>query len=90
MLVSKAREIIPFTIEVDGKTYKCERVVSGTREYTQVIHVLGVGSEADSARYGPKHHRPTGMESLAAQIAREIVQKRKISRPPPGERIDGE
>jgi len=88
--VSKAREIIPFTIDVDGKTYKCERVVSGTREYTQVIHVLGVGSEADNARYGPKRHRPTGMESIATQIAREIVLKQKMTRQPPGERTDVE
>lgn len=88
--MSKAREFIPFTIEVDGTTYKCERVVSGTREYTQIIRVLGVGSEADGARYGPKRHRPAGMESIATQIAREIVLKQKNNRPSRGEYTAGE
>jgi len=88
--VNKAQEIITFTIEVDGRTDTCERIVSGTREFTQIVRVLGVGLEADAARYGPKRHRPTSMEPIAEQIAREIVFKQKITQATSGEFADGE
>lgn len=63
--MAKATETFEFAIDVDGTTYKSERVVSGTREFTQVIHIIGIGAEAESARYGPKRHRPEDMESWA-------------------------
>ena len=88
--MSKARQIIPFTIQVDGRTYKCERIVSGTREFTQIILVLDIGSEVDTARYGPNRHPPASMESIAEQIAREIVFKQKITQATSGEFADGE
>lgn len=78
--MAKATETYEFTIEVEGKKYDCERRVLGTREFTQTIHVSGVGSEPDSARYGPKRHRPEGMESIAKQIAREVVMKHLAAR----------
>ena len=74
-MMAKATEKFEFTIQVEGKTYDCERAVSGTREFTQKIKVIGIGLETDSARYGPKRHRPESMESMAEQIAHEIVNK---------------
>jgi len=73
--MTKATNTIPFTIEVNGKTYNCERIVFGTREFTQTIRVVGIGSEPDTARYGSKRHRPESMESIAKHIAREIALK---------------
>lgn len=78
--MAKATEKFKFTIEVDGKSYDCERVVSGTREFTQVIHVIGVGTEWDGARYGSKRYRPESMESIARQIARELIIKHNVAK----------
>ena len=73
-------EKFAFTIEVERKTYHCERVVSGTREYTQLIRVIGIGTEPDGARYGPKRHRPESMEPIAQQIARELVIEHHVEK----------
>lgn len=41
----------------------------------QLILVEGIGSEHDTARYGPKRHPITMMEGIAKQIAVELVHK---------------
>jgi len=74
--VAKMTEQIEFSIEVNGTKYNCERVVSGTRQFTQMIRVAGIGSEPDTSRYWPKRHDPAFMESNGEQIARELVIKR--------------
>ena len=62
-----------FTVEENGKTYHCERVVTGQRVLYQTIYVNGVGSKDDSAAYGAKYHPVETMESIAILIAYEII-----------------
>ncbi len=65
-----------FTVEVDGKTYPCERIVSGTRVLTQSVSVLGLGSENDQANYGgPRGHPAASMPGIAKLIAQSIIRK---------------
>lgn len=66
-----------FTIETeDGKTYECERVVEGKRKLYQTIHVKGIGSRRDSARYGraqtdaPIETMPFNARIIAVEIVR--------------------
>ena len=73
----KAREIVPFTVIIDGTTYDCERVVDGSLIFTQTIRVNGVGSKSDSARYGPGQHPIPSMRGIAKLIAAEIVNECK-------------
>lgn len=63
-----------FTVENNGKTYHCERVVIGERVLYQEIYVIGVGSKGDPARYSAKSHPPESMESTANLIAHEIIR----------------
>lgn len=66
-----------FTVEADGKTFDCERVVSGTLKFSQVIYVESVGGKPDTGAYG------TGdllspvetMPGVARLIAREIIRE---------------
>lgn len=62
-----------FTVEVNGKTYQCEREVTGQRVLRQQIRVTGVGNKNDPAAYGAKSHPPETMESIVKLIAREII-----------------
>jgi hypothetical protein len=64
-----------FTVDVNGRTYKCEREVTGKRVMRQIIHVIGVGSKDDSANYGSKHHPPVTMPGIAKIIAHEIIRE---------------
>lgn len=69
-----------FTVEVDGKTYKCHRLVSGTRALTQRIYVTGCEeSKADDVRYGQRGRPESTMEGIAKMIAREIIRENKKS-----------
>jgi len=82
--MAKKRDNSDFTIEVDGKEYECKRVVEGKAVLTQTVVVEGVGSEADTAKYGGKHgHRVESMENMAKQIARELIAKAKRATPGP-------
>jgi hypothetical protein len=66
-------ETYQFTVENKGKTYQCERVVTGQRTLYQEIHVIGIGSKSDPAAYGKKYHPPQTMEGIARVIAQEII-----------------
>jgi hypothetical protein len=68
-----APERIRFTVESDGKSYACERVVTGVRVLRQQIQVLGIGSKADPATYGARGHPSSSMASTARLIARDII-----------------
>ena len=72
------QEIVPFSVEIEGSTYECERVLDGTRILKQTIRVLGVGSKLDSARYGPGQHPVQSMRGIAKLIAGEIVNEAKL------------
>jgi hypothetical protein len=41
-----------FEIEREGRTYRCERVITGTRVQRQTVIVHGIGRKPDSADYG--------------------------------------
>lgn len=64
-----------FTVEYDGKTYDCERTVTGERVFRQSIHVIGVGSKDDPASYGARYHPPSSMAGIAKLIAHEIIRE---------------
>jgi hypothetical protein len=68
-----------FTVKVDGKTYKCERLVTGTRVLSQTVHVEGiVRTENDPARYGgPMGHSIASMEFTAKVIAGIMIQDKR-------------
>ncbi len=65
--------IYRFTIEKDGKTYECEREVTGTRVLRQTVTVIGFGKKNDPANYGKKWHPSSTMEHIALLIAHEII-----------------
>lgn len=75
-LTSNGERVIPFEKEYKGKTYECERRVTGVRKFRQTITVIGVGSKNDSADYGPKNHPLASMAGVAKLIAFEILQAR--------------
>lgn len=64
-----------FAVEYDGKTYDCERTVTGERVFRQSVHVIGVGSKDDPASYGANHHPPSSMAGGAKLIAHEIIRE---------------
>lgn len=66
-----------FTVQANGKTYDCEREVTGKRIFRQQIRVIGVGSKQDSASYGGRYHPPESMEGIARLIAHEIIREQK-------------
>lgn len=70
-------QTIPFTLEFEGRTYQCERTVTGTRALYQSIRVSGVGTKDDTARYarGGGGHAPETMASIARILARELIQE---------------
>jgi hypothetical protein len=70
------RVIYRFEVEVEGRTYKCERVVDGTRVLTQSIRVEGIGTESDSASYGSRGHPVASMPGIAELIAERIIKTR--------------
>lgn len=61
----KQQRVEAFQVEYRGKAYAYERVIQGVHTLTQQIHVIGVGSKYDSARYG-----------IALIIAREMLDAR--------------
>lgn len=65
----------PFFVEVDKKSYPCERIVSGSGVLSQTITVRDVGTETDSAQYGPSALPVISMEGIATLIAARIVRK---------------
>lgn len=65
----------PFTVEFNGKTYDCERLVTGERVLRQTVRVAGVGSKNDPASYAKNRYHPLStMESMAKIIAQEILK----------------
>jgi hypothetical protein len=64
-----------FSIEYNGVTYECERIVHGQQVFRQTIHVRGVGSQEDDVEYASKHHNVATMASTANLIAGEIIEK---------------
>ena len=62
-----------FTIEKSGKTYQCERVITGKGELRQIVYVDSVGSKKDSVVYGASKHSASTMTAAARRIAHEIV-----------------
>jgi hypothetical protein len=63
-----------FTVTLAGRTYQCERTVTGTRVLRQTIFVHGLHSVTDSARYGTKTSPVESMPGIATLIAREIIR----------------
>jgi hypothetical protein len=76
----KRQQKFPFFIEVDKKSYECERVVTGTRILKQEVTVRGVGTESDSAEYGASASPVISMPGIATLIAMRIVRK-SVPRP---------
>lgn len=66
--------IYKFKIESAGKTYECEREVTGKNALKQTIHVAEIGSKADSNIYGASKHSASTMTTAARRIAHEIIQ----------------
>ena len=64
-----------FSIEYNGITYECERIVRGQHVFRQTIHVRGVGSQEDEDEYASKHQNVMTMASTAKVIAGEIIEK---------------
>ncbi len=62
-----------FEIDVKGKKFECERVISGNNNLAQEVVVLGVGSKKDYATYGRKGHPLDSMLGTARLIAHEII-----------------
>jgi hypothetical protein len=86
-MAKKKEETFCFEIEVEGKKYKCRRVVKGTRHLTQVIFVEGIpGYEHDQADYSRNLHDPKFMESFAETIAGSMIRKHLRAK---NEDIDG-
>lgn len=73
--MKKRQTTYPFTVDVGGKAYSCERTVVGTRVLTQSVRVSGIGSENDAANYGPSDHPVASMEGVAKLIAQSIIAK---------------
>jgi hypothetical protein len=68
-----------FAVEVDGKTYQCERTLTGKKVMSQRIEVAGVGSEDDPDHYGGMHGSPESMAMVARTIARGIIRDHESS-----------
>ena len=67
--------VYQFTVEENGQTYQCERIVTGKNVLYQNIRVVGVGDKNDPAAYAKsKYHPINSMESIAKLIAREIIR----------------
>lgn len=70
--------VYDFDVPYDGKTYKCRRIVSGSRLKKQHISVSGLRTlndvKDDSAIYGTNHHNEESMESAAYMIAKQIIE----------------
>ena len=64
-----------FTVESGGKTYQCERAVTGRRKHFQTVRVLGFGSRKDLSVYGKKYKPVETMEQAARIIAQQIIDK---------------
>jgi len=64
-----------FSIEYNGATYECERIVHGQHVFRQTIHVCGVGSQEDDVEYSSQHHNVATMARAANVIAGEIIEK---------------
>lgn len=71
----KRQQKCAFFVEVGGKSYECERVISGTRVLTQTVSVRGVGTEADAVEYGSSAHPAIAMDGNATLIAMGMVRK---------------
>ena len=65
--------VIKFSVEVDGKSYSCDRRLSGDRRKRQTIHVDAVGSMDDPSSYLPGQRSVLEMEEMARMIALEII-----------------
>ena len=64
-----------FSLEYNGATYDCERIIYGKEVFRQTIQVCGVGSQEDDVAYASKHHNVATMASTAHVIAGEIIEK---------------
>jgi hypothetical protein len=82
--VAKQRQRYEFTVEMNGKTYRCVREVEGARVLHQSVSAHGIGSENDGARYGAKHHPIVSMEGIARLIATQIIKKHLAQKAKPG------
>lgn len=81
MAKPKAQHREAFEVEHNGKTYACQRVITGTITLSQRIYVIGVGSKDDSANYGRRGHPISTMAGIARIIAGEIIREAEMSRP---------
>jgi hypothetical protein len=69
--------IYKFLINRNGKTFECERAVSGNEILQQTVTVSGIGSKTDAARYGKKMKNGLTMEFVARSIALAIIEKQE-------------
>ena len=65
--------IYKFTMVSEGKTYECERKVTGKGALKQTIHVARIGSKKDPVVYGASKHSASTMTVAARRIASEII-----------------
>jgi hypothetical protein len=72
----KESETYEFSVEHNGKIYKCSRTVSGKRRCSQTIHVSGYGSRKDPSMYGDHGYPIKGMATDAMSIALQILEGR--------------
>jgi hypothetical protein len=74
------KRVHKFTVQLNGRSYACERHVEGVRALYQSVHVEGLGSKQDSARYGHgKFDSPlVSMEGVARLIAGEIIGANRV------------
>jgi hypothetical protein len=67
--------IVKFLVDVDGKSYPCDRRVSGRTRKRQRIFVAGIGSQADPTSYLAGKLTVPAMEEMARTIARELIEE---------------
>ncbi|MCL2872397.1 MAG: hypothetical protein FWF41_05400 [Betaproteobacteria bacterium] len=69
------KTVYTFVLEANEKTYRCERLVTGTRTLYQTIHVVGVGEKSDPLPYGQNGRPIESMKAAAIVIAGEIIRE---------------
>jgi hypothetical protein len=74
--MKKHNETFEFTVEHNGREYKCTRTVYGIRRCTQFINVIGHGSKKDPSVYGNPGYPIKGMATDALSIVLQILEGR--------------
>ena len=70
--MGQKEQTIDFLLELNGKQYKCSRVVTGTSSFTQTVYAV-MDQEPDGMTYD--HSNKVAMESGARIIARKLIER---------------